>query len=62
LGHEEAVETPSPAREEPEEPLEAIAPPREETEVVEETAPEENWVDAIDAPSEQEFRAKPLLY
>jgi uncharacterized protein YeeX (DUF496 family) len=58
LGHEEAVETPSPAREEPEEPLEAIAPPREETEVVEETAPEENWVDAIDAPSEQEFRAE----
>lgn len=58
LGHEEAVETPSPAREEQEEPLEAIAPPREETEVVEETAPEENWVDAIDAPSEQEFRAE----
>lgn len=58
LGHEEAVETPSPAREEQEEPLETIAPPREETEVVEETAPEENWVDAIDAPSEQEFRAE----
>jgi uncharacterized protein YeeX (DUF496 family) len=58
LGHEEAVETPSPAREEQEEPLEAIAPPREETEVVEETAPEENWVDAIDTPSEQEFRAE----
>ena len=58
LGHEEAVETPSPAREEQEEPLEAIAPPREETEVVEETAPEENWVDAIDTPSEEEFRAE----
>jgi uncharacterized protein YeeX (DUF496 family) len=58
LGHDEAVETPSLDREEPEEPLEAIAPPREETEVVEETAPEENWVDAIDAPSEQEFRAE----
>ena len=58
LGHEEAVETPSPARDEQEEPLEAIAPPREETEVVEETAPEENWVDAIDTPSEEEFRAE----
>ncbi len=55
LGHEEAVETPD---EEREEPLEAIAPPREETEVVEETAPEENWVDAIDTPSEEEFRAE----
>lgn len=58
FGHDEAVETPSFDREEPEEPLEAITPPREETEVVEETAPEENWVDAIDAPSEQEFRAE----
>ncbi|MEB3189862.1 MAG: OmpH family outer membrane protein [Snowella sp.] len=58
FSHDEAVETPSLVREEQEEPLEAIAPPSEEIEVFEETAPEENWVDAIDAPPEEEFRAE----